>query len=43
MIDIELKEGGSNVYVTKQNKEEYVELYVDYIFTKSCADQIRSF
>jgi ubiquitin-protein ligase E3 A len=29
--------------VTKENKEEYVELYVDYIFTKQCEQQIRSF
>lgn len=34
LIDVELKEGGADIYVTKSNKDEYVELYVDYIFNK---------
>jgi len=34
MVDVDLKDGGSKIYVTKENKEEYVELYIDYIFNK---------
>lgn len=33
-IEIELKEGGKNIMVNMQNKEEYVELYIEYIFNK---------
>ncbi len=33
---VELKEGGSNIYVSQENKEEYVELFIDYVFNKQC-------
>jgi E3 ubiquitin-protein ligase HERC4 len=41
--DYELKHGGVDIMVTEQNKEEYVDLYIDYIFNKSCENQLRSF
>lgn len=34
-IDIILKEKGSDIFVTQENKEEYVALYVDWILNKS--------
>ena len=34
MQDFELKPNGSNIYVSKENRQEYVELYIDYIFSK---------
>jgi E3 ubiquitin-protein ligase HERC4 len=40
---VELKEGGGEIMVTKDNKEEYVELYLDYIFNRSCRDQFKFF
>ena len=41
--DVELKQGGSEIYVTKENREEYVELYIEYIFNKQCERQIKAF
>ena len=29
--------------VSESNKEEYVDLYIDYIFSKQCESQVRSF
>ncbi|CAG9769467.1 unnamed protein product [Ceutorhynchus assimilis] len=40
---LELKPNGSNIPVTQENKEEYVKLYVDYIFNKSVESQYLSF
>lgn len=34
--DYELKPGGADIMVNEENREEYVELYVDYIFSKQC-------
>lgn len=39
----ELKPNGSDILVSKENKEEYVELYLDYIFNKSCENQFKFF
>eukprot|EP00049_Salpingoeca_infusionum_P027409 m.32070 g.32070 ORF g.32070 m.32070 type:complete len:843 (+) comp9487_c2_seq1:237-2765(+) len=33
--EVELKPGGSDIDVTKANKQEYVELYVDWLLNKS--------
>lgn len=30
--EYELKSGGAEIMVTEDNKEEYVDLYIDYIF-----------
>ncbi|XP_030028644.1 probable E3 ubiquitin-protein ligase HERC4 isoform X2 [Manduca sexta] len=38
-----LKENGINLPVTHENKEEYVELYVDFLLNKSVANQFKSF
>lgn len=40
---IELKPGGASIMVNQQNKQEFVDLYVDYIFNKSCERQFQAF
>jgi len=40
---VELKEGGSKVSVTEQNKEEYVRLVVSYRLDHSIQTQIKAF
>lgn len=40
---IELKPGGSSIMVNQKNKQEFVDLYVDYIFNKSCEKQFQAF
>lgn len=42
-IDHPLKPDGEYIDVTEENVHEYVELYIDYVFNKSCANFIRSF
>ena len=43
MIDHALKPDGEHIDVTEENVHEYVELYIDYIFHRSCEQQLRSF
>jgi ubiquitin-protein ligase E3 A len=38
-----LKAGGSEIMVTEENREEYVDSYVHYIFSKQCENQIKAF
>ncbi|CAG4993690.1 unnamed protein product [Parnassius apollo] len=38
-----LKENGENIPVTHENKEEYVELYVDFLLNKSVQNQFKAF
>ncbi|XP_013171805.1 PREDICTED: probable E3 ubiquitin-protein ligase HERC4 isoform X1 [Papilio xuthus] len=38
-----LKENGENIPVTHENKEEYVELYVDFLLNKSVLNQFKAF
>lgn len=33
-VEIELKEDGANILVTEENREEYVQLYLEYTFIK---------
>jgi E3 ubiquitin-protein ligase HERC4 len=40
---IELKPDGSSIMVNQKNKQEFVDLYVDYIFNKSCEKQFQAF
>ncbi|UIZ23250.1 hypothetical protein KXD40_003476 [Peronospora effusa] len=40
---VELKPEGSSVSVTKNNREEYVALYVDYVLNKSVSRQYAAF
>ena len=42
-IDVELKPNGGEIYVTEQNVEEYVRLYVHYTFIKQCDEKLKSF
>ena len=39
----ELKENGSNIYVTKSSVKEFVRLYIDFQFKKQCEGQLASF
>jgi len=41
--EVELKEGGSEIYVDKSNVEEFVRLYIEYEFEVQCATQLNSF
>mmetsp|Transcript_6557 Transcript_6557/g.10538 ORF Transcript_6557/g.10538 Transcript_6557/m.10538 type:complete len:114 (-) Transcript_6557:442-783(-) len=36
----ELKENGKTIFVTKENREEFIGLYIDYLFHKQCASQL---
>lgn len=35
-ITDELKPGGKDIYVTKDNRDEFVKLYLEFVFEKSC-------
>lgn len=39
-ITEELKPGGKDIYVTKENREEFIELYIEFLFEKQCQVQI---
>ena len=41
--NVELKPGGREVAVTEENREEYVELYVDFILNRAVARQYEAF
>ena len=40
---IELKEGGANIPVSKSNVREFVRMYIDFQFKKQCEGQLASF
>ena len=40
---IELKPGGATIMVNQKNKQEFVDLYIDYVFNKSCIKQFQAF
>jgi ubiquitin-protein ligase E3 A len=40
---IELKPGGADISVTQENKQEYVDLFVDWVFNKSVDNLFKSF
>ena len=42
-VVVQLKPGGENIMINNTNKEEYVELYVDWYFNKSIDEFFRSF
>ena len=42
-IDLELKAGGSDIFVTEENRDEYLRLYIHYMFVKQCEDKLRAF
>jgi hypothetical protein len=41
--EIELVPGGSNIYVTKDNREEFVRLFIEFQFKKQCQTQLDYF
>ncbi len=41
--EVELKPNGGEIFVNEQNREEYVRLYVQYMFIKQCEDKLRAF
>ena len=40
---VELKPGGASITVSQSNKQEFVDLYIDYVFNKSCETQFQAF
>lgn len=42
-LDIPLKPNGENIMVDSENKDEYVELYLDWYFNESIKDVFKSF
>lgn len=42
-VSHELKEGGADITVTQDNKQEFVDLYADFILNKSIERQFRAF
>ena len=42
-ITEELKEGGKDILVTKENRQEFVNLYIEFLFEIQCKVQIESF
>jgi E3 ubiquitin-protein ligase HERC4 len=40
---IELKPGGSSIMVNQKNKQEFIDLYIDFTFNKSCEKQFQAF
>lgn len=43
VVNIELKPGGSEIPVTNGNRKEYVELYIEWLFTSAVQDQFEPF
>ncbi|XP_061439030.1 probable E3 ubiquitin-protein ligase HERC3 isoform X3 [Rhineura floridana] len=43
IVDIDLKENGANIPVTKCNRKEYVDAYVNYVFNASVEKQFGDF
>lgn len=41
--EVELKPNGANIIVNKENRREFVELYVSFTFKKSCEGMLASF
>ena len=35
-ITEELKPGGKDIYVTKENRNEFIDLYIEFLFEKQC-------
>jgi E3 ubiquitin-protein ligase HERC4 len=40
---IELKPGGASIMVNQKNKQEFIDLYINYVFNKSCEQQFEAF
>ncbi|XP_055679804.1 probable E3 ubiquitin-protein ligase HERC4 isoform X2 [Lutzomyia longipalpis] len=40
---VDLKPNGRNIGVTQENKEEFVNLYIDYVFNRSCKTHFEGF
>ncbi|XP_071088555.1 ubiquitin-protein ligase E3A-like [Haliotis cracherodii] len=43
ILSHDLKENGNEIFVTQQNKQEFVDLYADFILNKSIERQFRAF
>lgn len=43
VVTIELEPGGSEKYVTKDNRDDYVKKYIEYTFTSSVLEQFDAF
>nr|XP_056711168.1 E3 ISG15--protein ligase HERC5-like [Euleptes europaea] len=42
-VSVELKDNGANIPVTKYNRQEYIDAYVNYIFNDSVEEQFKDF
>ncbi|XP_048365977.1 E3 ISG15--protein ligase HERC5-like isoform X2 [Sphaerodactylus townsendi] len=42
-VSVELKKNGANIAVTKYNRKEYVDAYVNYVFNDSVKEQFKNF
>lgn len=40
---VELKENGSNIDLTNDNRKEFVQLYIDFLLNKSIFEQFKAF
>ena len=41
-IEVELKPGGKDILITRENRKEFVELFIDFEFRKQCEPQLAS-
>jgi hypothetical protein len=41
--EVELIAGGRDIFVTRENRREFVDLYINYALIKSCEGQLASF
>lgn len=41
--EVELIPGGSEIFVTEENRQKYVDLYIKYMFVTQCEDKLRAF
>ncbi len=37
-----LKKDGDKIYVTKENRQEFIDLYIDHLFIKQCEKQLKT-
>lgn len=42
-VTVELMDGGKEIYVTKENRKDFVNRYIDYLFEIQCKTQLEAF
>jgi len=43
IVEVELFEGGKQVFVNRNNREKFVRMFIEYNFQVQCAGQLKSF